>query len=348
MRVKMLRRLICMVSRLSGGRKNSTFSSSPSSALKNASSCCLLAGGDLSALGERQPGAGELEPFIGDDHHGLPEIERGEGRIDRQGDDAVGERDLVVLQADALAAEQDADGLAGRDPRRREPRRLAGVDHRLGLVVRPRRGRQHQRAVGDRLLQRVVEHRLVEDAVGARRHLARLRIGPFLPRLDQPQPAQPEIRHGARRRADVLAHLRLDQDHHRPRLLHPSLVLSVPAPGMQCSSAGKCPEGAAPAQAGRLRQAAAPYPARNSPAAPIPRLLTRLLPAECGCYRARAELPSVGFPVGGLRAENNSFEGPREKPSPRPSMVSFRSAQTSTATRGASMSNLEIDMDQGR
>src|SRR5882757_6469828 len=35
------------------------------------------------------------------------------------------------------------------------------------------------------------------------------------------------------------------------------LVLSVPAPGMQCSSADKCPVGAAPAQAYRLRQAAA-------------------------------------------------------------------------------------------
>ena len=43
-------------------------------------------------------------------------------------------------------------------------------------------------------------------------------------------------------------------------------------------------------------------------------LLTRLLPTECGCYRARAELPSVEFPVGDVRAENNSFEGPREKP----------------------------------
>src|SRR5262245_54343724 len=37
------------------------------------------------------------------------------------------------------------------------------------------------------------------------------------------------------------------------------LVLSVPAPGIQCSPAGICPEDAAPAQARRLRQAAAPY-----------------------------------------------------------------------------------------
>ena len=111
------------------------------------------------------------------------------------------------------------------------------------------------------------------------------------------------------------------------------LVLSVPAPGMQCSSAGKCPQRAAPAQASRLRQAAAPYPAETpggsrrtfASARQVPtcatisrhasiHLLTRLLPTECGCYRARAELPSVEFPVGDVRAENNSFEGPREKP----------------------------------
>jgi len=49
-RVKMLRRLICMVSRLSGGRKNSTFSSSPSIAAKKASNCCFAACGDRTGM----------------------------------------------------------------------------------------------------------------------------------------------------------------------------------------------------------------------------------------------------------------------------------------------------------
>ena len=52
----------------------------------------------------------------------------------------------------ALAAEQDADRLAGRDRLRPSPRGLGRIDHGLGLIVRPRRGRQHQRAVGDRRL----------------------------------------------------------------------------------------------------------------------------------------------------------------------------------------------------
>jgi hypothetical protein len=50
-------------------------------------------------------------------------------------------------------------------------------------------------------------------------------LGQGLPGLDQTEAGEPEIRHGARRRADVLAHLRLDQDHNRPRLLHPVLGL---------------------------------------------------------------------------------------------------------------------------
>jgi hypothetical protein len=49
----------------------------------------------------------------------------------------------------------------------------------------------------------------------------------------------------------------------------------------------------------------------------------RLSPHGRGCYRARAELPSVGFPVGGLYAENNSLEGLREKPFTSPINVQF-------------------------
>ena len=72
-------------------------------------------------------------------------------------------------------------------------------------------------------------------------------------------------------------------------------------------------------------------------------LLTRLLPTECGCYRARAELPSVEFPVGDVRAENNSFEGPRKKSFHRARQWSVSGRpKHSTATRGASMPNLEI------
>ena len=65
----------------------------------------------------------------------------------------------------------------------------------------------------------------VENAVGAGRHHPRLRVRPGLDRRDEAQPRQAEIGHGARRRADILAELRLDQDDDRSALLRPAFGL---------------------------------------------------------------------------------------------------------------------------
>ena len=135
--------------------------------------------------------------------------------------------------------------------------------------------------------ERVIEHGVVEDAVGARGHLARLRVRPVLPRLDQPQPAEPEIRHGARRRADVLAHLRLDQDHHRPRLLHPVLGLVGSGARHSVLLGGQMPCRRSPCPSRPLASSGGTVPAYGQPVRYRRSLLTRLLPAECGCYRAR-------------------------------------------------------------
>ncbi len=157
----------------------------------------------------------ELEPFVGRERHRLREIERGEGGVDRKGDDAVGERDLVVLQAIALAPEQDRDILARRDMRRQERRCLVGAEHGLGLVVGARGRRQHHGAVGDRVGDGLEQCDLIEDAVGPRRRAVGLDVRPAVARLHQPQPPQPEIGHAAGGRADVLPELRLDQDDDR-------------------------------------------------------------------------------------------------------------------------------------
>ena len=85
--------------------------------------------------GERQFAALLLEPFVADDHHRLRQIERGKGRIDRQREDAVGARHLVVFQPVALAPEHDGDVLAGRHARRHLGRRLRRADHGFGLIV---------------------------------------------------------------------------------------------------------------------------------------------------------------------------------------------------------------------
>src|SRR5262249_33033279 len=63
-------------------------------------------------------------------------------------------------------------------------------------------------------------------------------------------------------------------------------------------------------------------PARM-PAKKAGTVVHRLSPHGRGCYRARAELPSVGFPIGGLRTENNSFVGLREKSFTSPVNVQF-------------------------
>ena len=156
------------------------------------------------------------EILVGHQQHRLREIERGECRVDRKGHDPVGKPDLLVGQPPALAAEQDRHGLAGRDPLGDDRRGLARPQQRLGLIVDARRGRQHEMAVGDRSLQRVVDLDAAQHFIGAGGGALGVDVRPAVARPHQPQPRQPEIRHGARRRADVLAELRLDQHHHRP------------------------------------------------------------------------------------------------------------------------------------
>jgi hypothetical protein len=170
--------------------------------------------GPLGALRhrERQRARRKLEPLIADQQHRLRQIERGEAGIDRKGDDPVGERDLLVLQAVTLAAEQDADLAAARDLGRDLARGGGRRDDGLGLIVGARGGGEQQRAVGDRLLDGVEQLDLIQNMIGAGGRALRTDIGPAVARIDDPQARQPEIAHRARGHADVLAELRLDQN----------------------------------------------------------------------------------------------------------------------------------------
>ena len=120
----------------------------------------------------------ELEPLVGDDHHGLRQVERGEGGIDRQGEDAVGQRDLVIFKSIALAAEHDRDCFAGSDPRRHQRGSLLRPDHRFRLVVGAGGRGQDEAAVGDGGCERVVELAPSRMRIGAGRQHARLVVGP--------------------------------------------------------------------------------------------------------------------------------------------------------------------------
>ncbi len=152
-----------------------------------------------------------LEPLVAHQQHGLREIERGEFRIDRKRDDAVGKRDLVVGQPPALAAEQDRGSSFACDLARHLLRRRLRRQHRLCLVVRARRGREHQRAVGDRRLHRVEQSCAIDDGVGAGGRARRVDVRPAVARIDDAEFLQAEVAHRARGHADVLAELRLDQ-----------------------------------------------------------------------------------------------------------------------------------------
>ena len=98
----------------------------------------LVLRGRLGPFGhrEREVTAGrQLEPLVADQQHRLRQVERGKTRVDREGDDPVGERDLLVLQAVALPAEQDAGPAAAADMGHDLGCGFHRGDHRLGLVM---------------------------------------------------------------------------------------------------------------------------------------------------------------------------------------------------------------------
>ena len=86
----------------------------------------------------------------------------------------------MVFEPVALAPEQDGDVFAGRAMLRHFGRGAAAPTTGLGLVMGARGGGQHEGAVGDGRFKAVVEHRLVENAVGAGRHHQRLVVRPAL------------------------------------------------------------------------------------------------------------------------------------------------------------------------
>ena len=232
MRAKMLRKLTTMVARLSSGRKYSMWSSSRSRL--EIEGLDLLLAGRLRLLrhGERKrAAAGMLEPFVGHERDRLRQVERGKGRIDWKRDDTIGKCDLMVLEAVALASEQHRNMLACIHVRGEKGRGLIRPEHRLGLIVSARGGRQHEGAVRYRCFEAVEQASLVEHAIGAGSGAARMNIGPAVARIDQPQSSETEIGHGAGRGTDILAELRLDQHHDRTWRLDP-------VPGLVGAGAG--------------------------------------------------------------------------------------------------------------
>ncbi|MEH2475941.1 hypothetical protein V1284_007385 [Nitrobacteraceae bacterium AZCC 2299] len=205
-----------MVSRFSAGRRKLDLVEFANQVVEER--LHLVLRGALGALRHREGQSvlgRQLEPLVADQQHRLGEVQRGEAGIDREGDDAIGQRHLFVEQAVALAAEQDGDGAAGGDLPGNFLRGGFRRDHRLGLVMGTGGGGEQQRTVGHCLLDGVEQFDLVEDVIGTGGGAAGMDVGPAVARIDDAQPGQPEITHGARGHADVLAELRLDQNDDR-------------------------------------------------------------------------------------------------------------------------------------
>ena len=75
------------------------------------------------------------------------------------------------------------------------------------------RGGEQQRQVGDRLLDGVEQLGLFQNLVGAGRRPLRGDVRPAVARIDDSQTRQRKIAHRPRGHADILAELRLDEDH---------------------------------------------------------------------------------------------------------------------------------------
>ena len=87
---------------------------------------------------------GKLEPLIAGEKNGLCEIERRKRRIDRKGNDAIGECDFLVLQSVTLSPEHDSGRPLRRDLNDNFARSLVRSDNRLGLIVRAGGGSEYK------------------------------------------------------------------------------------------------------------------------------------------------------------------------------------------------------------
>src|SRR5205814_8193590 len=125
------------------------------------------------------------------------------------------ERDVIVDEASALGPEEDAAGLLGGD----EAVHLLGGTARGQLAlyhVAVARGRGVDVGkIGDRGPHIRIEPRLVQDEIGAARGIDRLIGRPAVARPHEAEIVEAAIQHGARRGADILAELRLDEDDRR-------------------------------------------------------------------------------------------------------------------------------------
>ena len=148
-----------------------------------------MAGGIGGMLGCRLADAGRSapEPFVGHQQHGLSDVERGEGRVDRRHHDHICQRDFLVAQTEPLAAEQDSYLLPRVNSRPHVKACLLGSDHGLHHIARARGRGVEVVKVTDGVRAGFEHPRPVDDSIGARSRLAGGFTGPSVTRFHDPQ-----------------------------------------------------------------------------------------------------------------------------------------------------------------
>lgn len=158
------------------------------------------------------PAPRRAPPLIGREQHALRKIDRREIGIDRHRNQRIGPRHILILQPGALRAEQHSAALPRCHPPRRIGHRLIGRKHWFGQIACPRGrgidiGAILDRGGGAVVVQSGIQH--PPRATGQRHGPL---IGPAIARRNHAHPGEAEIPHGAGGSADILAHLRADQD----------------------------------------------------------------------------------------------------------------------------------------
>ena len=173
--------------------------------------------GFFASRGEIRAGDGSgfkwaaLPPFPAEEQHRLGEVQRREVRIGRKMDEAVSARQSFIVETRGFGTKEDGGfrRWSGLDD---FTDRFAKVETGYSEAALASRSGEDALAIANRVVDVVVEFRVIEDVVciGCRR--AGTFIGPAVARSDQSQLVEPAIEHGAGAHADVFAELGFDED----------------------------------------------------------------------------------------------------------------------------------------
>lgn len=192
-------------------------------------------------------------PFIGQQQHGLAKVQRGKGRVQRDGHDGMGKGRVVVGQAAAFRAEQDGGALAFGVAAGKLGAGGAGGQDGFDHAARARGRGDDIVAVRDGGRRGIINADGGHDFKRPGGHGVRAFIRPAIARVDDAQAIKPAIEHGTGRRADIFPHLGIDEDNQRAGACGGGVGLGVVGRGHGAAySTGVSRKSTMAGQAGRI------------------------------------------------------------------------------------------------